>query len=153
MELAICRADLALLEYEMGDDEDRVVRLFQNCGLGTSYLTHLNGIARSALTFDERRRVLLDYRFGALHLLILVLDGDRAAFITCGNDYRMQALWARESGLTSKTSLEDILLAQIEHHRTEIFYNLDPIRFPSSFARRLPGCVVKTLCWRAAPSG
>ena len=47
---------------------------------------------------------------------------------------------------------ENILLAQIEHHRTEVFYNLDPVRYPSSFVRKLPGSV-KTLCWRAAPSG
>ena len=45
------------------------------------------------------------------------------------------------------------LLAQIEHHRTEIFYNLDPVRYPSAFVGKLPGCVRKTFCWRAAPSG
>ncbi|WP_275185409.1 glycosyltransferase [Bradyrhizobium sp. CSA112] len=45
------------------------------------------------------------------------------------------------------------MLAQIEHHRTEIFYNLDPVRYPSAFVGKLPGCVRKTFCWRAAPSG
>ena len=61
--------------------------------------------------------------------------------------------WARENGIGEKVSLDDILLQQIEHHRTEVFYNLDPVRFPSTFVRRLPGCVRTTLCWRAAPSG
>jgi hypothetical protein len=55
--------------------------------------------------------------------------------------------------MPGKPTLEAILLAQIEQHRTEVFYNLDPVRYPSSFVRRLPGCVRKTLCWRAAPSG
>jgi hypothetical protein len=33
------------------------------------------------------------------------------------------------------------------------FFNLDPVRFLSTFVRRLPGCVRTTLCWRAASSG
>jgi hypothetical protein len=49
--------------------------------------------------------------------------------------------------------LEDILLAQIEHHSAEVFYNLDPIRYGGDFVRRMPGTVKKTVCWRAAPSG
>jgi hypothetical protein len=49
--------------------------------------------------------------------------------------------------------LSSILLAQIEHHRSEVFYNLDPMRYGSSFARKLPGCVKRAICWRAAPSG
>jgi hypothetical protein len=51
------------------------------------------------------------------------------------------------------SSDEDILCAQIEHHRADVFYNLDPVRYPSAFVRRLPECVKTTLCWRAAPSG
>jgi glycosyl transferase family 1 len=27
------------------------------------------------------------------------------------------------------------------------------VRYPGTFVRKLPGCVKKTLCWRAAPSG
>jgi hypothetical protein len=54
--------------------------------------------------------------------------------------------------MRGKSPLEDILLAQIEHHRAEVFYNLDPMRYPGSFVRKLPGSVKATLCWRAAPS-
>jgi hypothetical protein len=129
------------------------MRLFQNCGLTPAYVAHLNELAPPALTFDERRRIFLNDRFGALHLLKPVLNNDAASFLACGNDDRMQRGWAQQNGIPAKSSLADILLAQIEHHRTEILYNLDPVRFPSSFVRRLPGCVRKTLCWRAAPSG
>jgi hypothetical protein len=129
------------------------MRLFQNCGLTPSYIAHLNKLVPSAATFDDRHRSFLNDRFGALHFLKPVLEQDATSFLACGNDERMQRLWARENGLPGKSSLEDILLAQIEHHRTEIFYNLDPVLFPSSFVRTLPGCVKKTLCWRAAPSG
>jgi hypothetical protein len=134
--------------------EDSVaMRLFQNCGLMPSYVARLNALAPSGSGFDTRREVFIDDRFGALHFLKPVLENDTDAFLACGNDEVMQKQWARDNGLPAQSSLEDILLAQVEHHHTEVFYNLDPVRFPSSFIRRLPGCVRKTLCWRAAPSG
>ena len=129
------------------------MRVFQNGGLYPSYVPRLNGLARGALGFEERRRAFLDDRFGALHFLAPVLQGDAQAFFTNADDDILQRHWARENGLKAAVSLEDILLAQIEHHRTEVFYNLDPIRFGSAFVRKLPGCVRKSLCWRAAPSG
>ncbi|WP_245328606.1 glycosyltransferase [Bradyrhizobium sp.] len=55
--------------------------------------------------------------------------------------------------MSGEPTLEAILLAQIEHHATEVFYNLDPVRYPSAFVAKLPGCVKTALCWRAAPSG
>jgi hypothetical protein len=129
------------------------MRLFQNSGLYPSYLTHLNRLAREATSFAERLRIFLDDRYGALHVLKPVLDGDADAFFTNADDEILQRFWAREHGLPSKTSREDILLAQIEQHRTEVLYNMDPMRYPSSFVKRLPGSVRAALCWRAAPSG
>ena len=129
------------------------MRLFQNSGLYPSYLAHLNQLAAEASSFEERRRIFLDDRFGALHFLKPVLDRAPEAFFTNGDDEILQRHWAREQGLPGKPTLEAILLAQIEHHRTEVFYNLDPVRYPSAFVGKLPGCVRKTFCWRAAPSG
>jgi glycosyl transferase family 1 len=129
------------------------MRLFQNSALAPSYLVRLNQLVPKASGFEQRRRIFLDDRFGALHFLQPVLDGDADAFFTNGNDEILQGRWGRENGMRAETSLEDILLAQIEHHRTEVFYNLDPVGYPSRFIRKLPGCVRKTLCWRAAPSG
>lgn len=129
------------------------MRLFQNSGLYPSYLLRLNKLAANAAGFADRRAVFLGDRFGALHFLQPVLEGASEAFFTNGDDEILQRLWARELGVPGKPTLEAILLAQIEHHRTEVFYNMDPVRYPSSFVRKLPGCVRKTLCWRAAPSG
>jgi hypothetical protein len=129
------------------------MRLFQNGGLYRSYLARLNQLALRATTFNERREIFLTDRFGALHFLKPVLDGAPDAFFTNGDDEILQRQWARENGMRGLPSLEDILLAQIEQHRTEVFYNLDPMRYPSSFVRKLPRSVRKTLCWRAAPSG
>jgi glycosyltransferase involved in cell wall biosynthesis len=55
--------------------------------------------------------------------------------------------------MPAKTTIDEILLAQIEEHRTEVFYNLDPITFPGDFVRRLPSSVRAKIAWRAAPSG
>lgn len=129
------------------------MRVFQNSGLYPAYLARLNHLAQQTLGFDARRRIFLDDRFGALHFLQPVLNGDLDAFFTNGDDEILQRQWARENGMRADTSLEDILLAQIEQHRAEVFYNLDPVRYPSAFVRKLPGCIKKTLCWRAAPSG
>jgi hypothetical protein len=129
------------------------MRLFQNCGLYPSYLARLNQLSRQARSFEERRQIFEADRFGALHFLKPVIEGHPDAFLTNGDDEILQRHWARENGMRGKPLLEDILLAQIEHHRTEIFYNLDPVGYPSSLVRRLPGSVKKTLCWRAAPTG
>ena len=129
------------------------MRLFQNSGLYPSYLPRLNQLAAKASSFDARRDVFLHDRFGAAHFLKPVLDGATEAFFTNGDDEVLQRQWAREQGMKEAPTLEAILLAQIEHHRTEVFYNLDPVRYPSAFVAKLPGCVKKTLCWRAAPSG
>jgi hypothetical protein len=127
------------------------MRLFQNSGVHSSYLQRLNQLSPRDSSFAARRRQLLNDRFGALHFLKPVLDGDCEAFFTNGDDRILQQAWAREHGVRGG-NLADILLAQIEDHRTEIFYNTDPTRYDSSFVRRLPGCVRKTICWRAIPS-
>ncbi|MGY4178347.1 hypothetical protein ACVIHH_003638 [Bradyrhizobium sp. USDA 4518] len=129
------------------------MRLFQNSGLYPSYLPRLNQLAAKAPGFAARRDVFLHDRFGAAHFLKPVLDGAPEAFFTNADDEVLQRQWAREQGMQGTPTLEAILLAQIEHHRTEVFYNLDPVRYPSAFVAKLPGCVKKTLCWRAAPSG
>ena len=129
------------------------MRLFQNSGVYPSYLQRLNRLAADAAGFGERRRIFLEDRYGALHLLQPVLDEDEQAFFTNGDDEILQRLWARKAGMKGRPSLKEILLAQIEQHRTEVFYNLDPTSYPSAFVRELPRCVKTSLCWRAAPSG
>ena len=118
------------------------MRLFQNSGLYPSYLALLDQLASDASSFDERRQIFLNDRFGALHFLSPVLDGAPEAFFTNGDDEILQRRWAREHGIAGKPTLEAILLAQIEQHQTEVFYNLDPVRYPSTFVRILPACVI-----------
>ena len=126
------------------------MRVFQNNGLSLGFRAH--GYGAEHQSFASERARFLATRFAASHILLPVLSDSPDAFYTNGDDENLQGLWAHEQGLKSD-SLETILLAQIEHHRSEVFYNLDPMRYGSSFLARLPGCVKRTICWRAAPSG
>jgi Glycosyl transferases group 1 len=128
------------------------MRLFQNSGIYPSYKPRLAELTRNCGTFSAARDAFLNDRFGASHFLLPVLESSSQAFFTNGDDEALQHLWGNEHGLPASTTLEDILLAQIEHHRTEVFHNLDPIRYGSAFVRRLPGCVKVSIAWRAAPS-
>lgn len=128
------------------------MRLFQNSAVYAAYLPRLNKLAAGKQTFRQRLDVFLYDRFGASHFLEPVLSADQSAFFTNADDMVLQNMWAAEHGMPADSSPEVILLAQIEDHRAEVFYNLDPMRFPSAFVRRLPGCVKRSVAWRAAPS-
>ncbi len=128
------------------------MRLFQNSGIYPGYLTRIAQLTARCRSFAERRNVFLADRYSACHMLQPVLEGNEIAFFTNGDDKQLQQMWARENGMASKSTLESILLAQIEHHRTEVFYNLDPMRYGNEFITKLPGCVKSTIAWRAAPS-
>lgn len=128
------------------------MRLFQNSSLYPGYLPRLRTLAPGTLPFAEQVRRFLADRYAASHFLRPVLDGDPDAFFTNGSDGALQATWAREQGMPADTPGADILLAQLEHHRAEVFYNLDPVRFDDAFVARLPGCVKRRIAWRAAPS-
>jgi Glycosyl transferases group 1 len=127
------------------------MRLFQNSGVPPSYFSRHRAFDEAA-NFKSRIARFLRGRYGALHFLAPVLDGDETAFFCNGDDEVAQRTWAREMGMPAKASLADILLAQVESHRTEVFYNLDPVRYGSDFVRNLPGCVRWKIAWRAAPS-
>jgi len=128
------------------------MRVFQNGGIYPSYLPHLNDLRKDCQTFAQAMSVFFADRSGAAHFLKPVLDRDPDSFFVNGDDAFAQRLWASEKGLRADASLDEVLLAQIEEHRTEVFYNLDPMRYGDSFLAKLPGHVRRTIAWRAAPS-
>ncbi|MBB3463071.1 glycosyltransferase [Rhizobium sp. BK377] len=128
------------------------MRIFQNSGLYPAYRRQFDQRHGTRHSFAERRELYLKERFGALHFLLPIIDRDTSGFFTNGDDEVLQRAWATENGMPTNASMSDILLAQIEEHRTEVFYNLDPMRYGSDFIRRLPGSVRHSLAWRAAPS-
>jgi hypothetical protein len=127
------------------------VRLFQNCRYYPALRPRLRELSEGQATFAGHIRVCLDFRQNGVHSLLPVDQRAEWAFFTNGDDAKVQKLWAKEHGLGQKTSLEDILKAQIEEHRTEIFYNMDPTGWRSEFVRGLPGCVKRSIAWHASP--
>ena len=57
-----------------------------------------------------------------------------------------------KTGCQERATLDNILLAQIEAHKADVFYNLDLDNFDDRFARRLPGSVRARIGWHAAPA-
>lgn len=127
------------------------MQIFQNCGISPSYRSRLAGLVAGVRGFEQQKDVFLSDRYGASHMLLPVLAGSPEAFFANGDDESLQRAWAHENGLGPDTPLADILLAQIEHHKADVFYNLDPFRYDASFVRRLPGHVKRKIAWRAAP--
>jgi len=128
------------------------VRIFQNSSVYAGYIPRLRRISPPHLGFAEQVSGFLSDRYASSHILKPVLDESESAFFTNGNDEVLQQTWAREHGMSPRSSLSAILLSQIEDHGAEVFYNLDPIRFDDDFVRKLPGCVRLRIAWRAAPS-
>lgn len=127
------------------------MRLFQNSGIAPSYRPRLAGLVAGIGEFEQQKEAFLNDRYGAAHMLLPVLNRRPEAFFTNGDDESLQRAWARKNGMTEDAPLADILLAQIEHHKTDVFYNLDPFRYDAAFVRRLPGHVKRKIAWRAAP--
>lgn len=130
------------------------MRLFSAATLYPTYQRRLKRLLRDAdaRSFDEAMAVFLNDRFGATHFLKPILEGHEDAFLALGKELDIQRKWATENGLGKFRKWDEILLAQIEHHRTEVFYSHDPNVFDDNFLKRLPGCVRKTIGWRAAPN-
>jgi glycosyltransferase involved in cell wall biosynthesis len=128
------------------------MRIFQNCGGTRTYVRHLNRLAAGAATFRQRLDVFMFDRFAASHILEPALSAEEFAFLTNAEDLDLQRLWAVEAGLPANTPPEHILLSHIEQHRAEVFYNMNPVLYQSDFVRKLPGCVKRSIAWRAAPS-
>lgn len=105
--------------------------------------------AREA-TFAERLELLRHDRSLGVHLLAPIDRRDPSAAFTFANDDVLQRAWAKERSFVPKHAV-DVLLAQIEEHRSEVVYSLNPVQFPSEFVKRLPACVKKTVCWQASP--
>lgn len=128
------------------------MRVFHNSGVYPTYVPRLRQIAPASATYAEQITGFLADRYGACHILAPVYDQSAPVKFTNGDDPVLQRAWARENGISRNATLGDILLAQIEEHRTEIFYNQNPMRFGNEFIKRLPGSVRMKIAWRAAPS-
>lgn len=127
------------------------MRLFQNARYYPSLRPKIRELTKDSSTFAGKINAFLNFRESAAHILLPVDQRAEWAFFTNGDDRDIQRVWAREHGLKSSAPLDEILRAQIEEHRADVFYNLDATGWEGDFMRRLPGCVKKAIAWHAAP--
>jgi hypothetical protein len=127
------------------------VRLFQNARYYPSLRPRIRELIKGCSTFAGQINAILNFREAAAHILLPVEQRAEWAFFTNGDDEAVQRVWAREHGLRPRASLGDILKAQIEEHRADVFYNLDATGWDASFIKSLPGCVRSVIAWHAAP--
>ncbi len=125
------------------------MRLFQNARYYPSLRPRIRELSRHSSTFAGKIDAFVNFRESASHILLPVDQRAEWAFFTNGDDEDVQKLWAREQGMSSRASLSDILKAQIEAHRTDVFYNLDATGWSADFIKTLPGCVTKVIAWHA----
>jgi Glycosyl transferases group 1 len=127
------------------------VRLFQNARYYPSLRPRIRELTRQSSSFAGKIDAFVNFRESAAHILLPVEQRAEWAFFANGDDEDMQRVWAREQGISARASLSDILKAQIEAHRADVFYNLDATGWPADFIKSLPGCVKKVIAWHAAP--
>jgi Glycosyl transferases group 1 len=125
------------------------VRLFQNARYYPSLRPRIRELTKGSSTFAGQINAFLNFREAAAHILLPVDQRAEWAFFTNGDDAEVQKVWAREQGMNSRASPEDILKAQIEAHRADVFYNLDATGWSAEFVKSLPGCVKKVIAWHA----
>jgi hypothetical protein len=127
------------------------LRLFQNARYYPSLRPKIRELTRGHSNFAGQIDAFLNFRESAAHILLPVEQRAEWAFFTNGDDQDVQRVWAREHGLSRRASLGDILKAQIEEHRADVFYNLDATGWGADFIGSLPGCVRSVIAWHAAP--
>lgn len=127
------------------------MRLFQNLRYYPSLRPKVRELTKDCATFARKMDAFLRFRWDACHLLLPIDQRAEWAFYTNGDDEEFQRLWARERGLNPRVPLGDILRAQIEEHRADVFYNLDATGWAADFVKSLPGCVKCVIGWHALP--
>ena len=129
------------------------MRLFELITFGQPYLRHFERHVPKpgGTTYAGLLAALIDDRYGNAHVLLPILAGDESARLVIADAKPLQDAWCAERGVPRGASTVEIVLAQIEEHRSDVLYNISPLIFDSQFLKKLPGCVKRTVCWRAAP--
>jgi glycosyltransferase involved in cell wall biosynthesis len=128
-----------------------VVRLFQNSRYYPSLRPKIRELTSKFPTFAAKIDAFIRFREAGCHTLLPVDQQAEWAFFTNGDDPDIQRVWGREHGLSPRASRADILRAQIEEHRADVFYNIDATGWAGDFVRSLPGCVKCVIGWHALP--
>lgn len=128
------------------------MRLLQNIFAYPAYLRHLDRLCDDGFSYKSRIETLIEDGYSGVHLLEPVVRREQGAMLCCSSDGTSQRAWAREMGMPTHSTYDSILLAQLEHHKAEVFYTQDPARYSPSFLKSLPSSVRVRVCWQSPPA-
>src|SRR5574341_1346544 len=117
-----------------------------------SYAAVLDSRLKNLFDFAGRRAALVKDRYCAVHYLEPDHASDGDVFLTSNAYPSLQNAWAATNGLSRGIPLNEIMLAQVEAHRSDVFYTQDPAHYGPRFLKRLPGCVRRRVCWQSPPA-
>jgi hypothetical protein len=127
------------------------MRIFQNIHLYPLHLDFLAEIDGPNASFNSRIDLILAHGICGTHLLSPIVERSADAFLTSTSDQVLQNRWAAENGLKPGSSSYDILAAQLEHFKPDVFYTQGPSSIPEQLRLRLPGLAKVNVCWKAPP--
>jgi hypothetical protein len=113
------------------------------------YLENKYSVSVNNYSFSDLKKIIIDECYNTVHLLLPMYDSSEVnGFFTLWNYAPMQIAWAKENG-SSETNIKEILFAQIEHYKPDVFYNLSPILFSSQEIDKI-NCKIIKLSWFAS---
>lgn len=122
------------------------MRVFQVGNIYPAHLEHLKPRLAGWGTEVDTNTVLLN-DVPQAQLLSLCLSNDPNGRLCFPQYEEGLRHWASHKGLPADTMPEDILLAQIEDHRSEVFYSINATHHSERFIRRMPACVRLKIGW------
>jgi len=103
-----------------------------------------------SLSYEAHRKLLLEDRFYALHILQPCLENTSEGFYTIWNYEKLQYKWAEEKGWHER-DLKKILFAQIEEFKPDVFYTFSSDDFSKELLDEALDDRIIRICWSAAP--
>lgn len=123
--------------------------VFQVSGILSGYEKRLNHLISGKENYSEKLSQIVNDRYMGVHYLVPNDKSSQVDFAIFDSE-SLQRKWAIQKHMPTSSSLEEIMLAQIEESGAEVFYNLFPARFSPEFIKKLPGCVKLKLGWHAS---
>lgn len=122
------------------------MKLFQVGNIYPQHLHQLEPELRMLSSEEESNRAILA-DIALAQILLPAMSSDHAGRI-CFPQYETGLRnWAKKKGMTKSTKIEEIILAQIEDHKAEVFYSVNATRHAEFLLRNMPGCVKLKIGW------
>jgi hypothetical protein len=127
------------------------MKIFQNaCQLVPGYVSELSRFIRPEDSYKEALDKFIDDKYGINHMLGPVIKQSDEIFYTNLNCKLLQHKWSKNKD-SYLLNLKKIAYHQMEEHKSEIFYDLNPFIDSKNFLKKMPGSVKYKILWRAAP--